>query len=343
MTSVEHAFWLGAGTLGPAEPAPGVRRLELDRSGRPTLGPFVPVGENPTFLADLPDGRMIVAHELPEGRISLVEPETGRVLSSAATHGADPCHLAVLPASGPQSAAVFVANYTGGILTVHRIDGDQVGEPTLEVRYRGGGPDLDRQASPHPHQAVIDESGELLFVPDLGTDAIHVHRIADLLAGDAAHTDLTLPAGTGPRHLVQRGGVLVVAGELDLSVSVIDLASGEVIDSMPVTSAAVPGEAGPSAIRLTNSGYVIVANRNPNTLVVFGLGEDGHLSAVGEFHSGGVHPRDMELTGDGRYLVVANQWSDHLTIFELDPVLGGLRRVAGIDTPSPECLLRIAD
>lgn len=339
MNATEYTFWLGAGTLGPGEPAPGIRRLDLDRDGNPTLGEFIDVGENPTFIVTLPNERLVVASELPEGRVSLVDAASGEVLGSAATRGADPCHLAALP--GPDGAIVFVANYSSGTLTVHRVSSDRIDEPTLTVQYEGNGPDPERQASAHPHQAVISADQELLFVPDLGMDVIHVHRLADLLVGDAGHRDLRLPAGTGPRHLVQVGDLLVTTGELNLTVLAVRLSDGEVLSALPVSETeGINPDSGPSAIRLSRSGHVIVANRNQNALAVLRLERDGRLTLAGESHAGGVHPRDIQFTDDERYLIVANQWSDHLTIFEFDPIGEEFFRVTGIDTPSPQCLTR---
>lgn len=330
-----YAFWLGAGTAGPGEPAPGIRRLELSRDGQPSLGPFLAAGDNPTFVATLPGDLLSAVNETAAGQISLVSPVSQSAVSSAPTLAADPCHVCVHVAGG--STTLFVANYSGGTLTVHPVSDAQVGEPTLSVLYGDG------SVSPHPHQAVIDRDRGLLYVPDLGLDAVHIHRLADLLSGNPEYRDLELPAGTGPRHLVVDGDVILVVGELSRTITAVDLATGAVLAASPST--ANPGDAdepGPSALRLTRFGHIVVANRGPNTLAVLSWdAPKRRLALLGETHCGGVHPRDLEFTDDERYLVVAHQWSDHLTVFELDPVSGALSRVGGIDTPSPECVARI--
>ncbi len=335
-----HAFWLGASTLGPGSTTDGVRGLTVDAEGQVTLGPPNRVGENPMFLAALPGERAAIVHELPAGQVSLWSTAGGEftaVGDQAPTSAADPCHVA----ASPDGSLVFVANYSGGTLTVHPVSPDGVGAAAVTVAYPGRGPRDDRQLSAHPHQAVVDAARGLLYVPDLGLDRVHVHRLADLRAGDTSHRDLELPAGSGPRHIVISGDYLLVACELDRTVVAVEVASGRIDASSPAT--AFPGpddDPGTAAVRLTTSGYVIVGNRGPGTIGVLRWNPDLlELVLLGEYPCGGTHPRDLELTADERFVVVANQWSDDLAVLELDAD-GVLHTRSITTTPSPACVLR---
>jgi 6-phosphogluconolactonase (cycloisomerase 2 family) len=58
-----------------------------------------------------------------------------------------------------------------------------------------------RQRDPHPHQAVIDPTGEFMLVADLGADVVHVFRIGPGSQRFQGVVDIALPPGSGPRHL----------------------------------------------------------------------------------------------------------------------------------------------
>ncbi len=61
------------------------------------------------------------------------------------------------------------------------------------------GPNTARQDAPHPHQALLDNSGRWFAVNDLGTDTILVIDSADDSFDVVNHVRVPL-AGCGPRH-----------------------------------------------------------------------------------------------------------------------------------------------
>jgi 6-phosphogluconolactonase (cycloisomerase 2 family) len=84
----------------------------------------------------------------------------------------------------------------------------------------------DRQAAPHPHQVILDPSGEHLFVPDLGADAIHIFSVAknSSLKLTRQMPSEKMKPGTGPRHIAFVPGTagnfrLYLVGELDGTVA----------------------------------------------------------------------------------------------------------------------------
>ncbi|KAK7754147.1 hypothetical protein SLS62_003993 [Diatrype stigma] len=64
------------------------------------------------------------------------------------------------------------------------------------------GPDPVRQEAPHPHDAIVDPTGQYLLVPDLGADLVRVFKL-DRRGRAATRTPLppvVASPGSGPRH-----------------------------------------------------------------------------------------------------------------------------------------------
>lgn len=293
------------------------------------------------FASFVHPSSVVVSHEVSAGQLSLCRVEGDRIipLAGGLTGGDDPTHIAVVHST--PGTVVLAANYTSGSLSMNVLKDDLLGPtPELIISYIGSGPVAGRQDSSHPHQVVVDSLSGSVLVPDLGADSIHVHRMTDLAAGKPIHRDLQLPPGCGPRHLVITDGIVIVACELDNTVRTIDLDSGTQLDCAPASKSLSEGICYPSAIRLTRDGQVLVANRGPDTLGVLAFdGASGTLRYVAEYPCGGEHPRDFELTGDERHVVVANLSGNRVSILERDSS-GQIQLTSNLPIPSPTCTVR---
>ncbi|MET4157448.1 beta-propeller fold lactonase family protein [Agromyces sp. PvR057] len=337
-------FWVGASTVGAlGSPARGIRPLDVATDGTTTLGDPVEVGENPMFLAVSPSGVLGIVHELTAGLVSTwtIDGDTVRPFGGVGgTGSADPCHIA-FDASG---AWAFAANYSGGRVTAHRMVPDAAADAELFTEFSGTGPDTSRQESSHPHQVVLDEARARLLVPDLGSDRIRIVGLDGLpgaLHGADETPDIVMHAGAGPRHLVVLGDVAIVANELDRTASVVDLVEGRELASFPVDERVAPRGLGLSAIRATRAGTVLVGDRDADALVALRFDADARtLERVASVPTGGRHPRDLHVTRDERFALVADQASDSIAVVELEAGVP-TRVVSTIATPAPGCLARL--
>ncbi|WP_350349327.1 beta-propeller fold lactonase family protein [Agromyces sp. G08B096] len=333
-------FWIGASTVGAlGSPARGIRPLDVAADGSAALGEPVDVGVNPMFLARRAEGAAAIVHELAEGLVSMWRIDEGGVSPVAGptpTGAADPCHVAF----SADGEFVVTANYSGGRVTAHRAaDGRLVSS----IAFAGSGPRADRQESPHPHQVTVDAARDRLLVPDLGADRVRVVRIsADGTLSHDTGEDIALHAGAGPRHLAISGDLAVVANELDRTASVIDLSSDVEGATVPFGPEVEARGFGASAIRITRAGIVVIGDRDLDGVQTLRLDASARtLRHLGSLATGGVHPRDLELTADERFVVVADQGSDSVAVVELGASGAPVRVAATAATPAPACVLRL--
>ncbi|WP_448810769.1 lactonase family protein [Agromyces bauzanensis] len=344
METTTTRFWVGASTLGElGSPARGIRPLDVAADGTAALGDPVDVGPNPMYLAVSAATRVLgIVHELADGLVSTWTLDGDAVTPFGpvgATGAGDPCNLAF----DESGSWIFAANYSGGRLTAHPVAPDAATDAVFTIAFEGSGPNSERQASPHPHQAVIDAARDRLLVPDLGSDRIRVLGLADLPARLTHHDadDIAMHAGAGPRHLVIAGDIAIVASELDRTASVVDLVEGREFAWVPVDSTVAARGLGVSAIRLTRSGTVLVGDRDADALVALRYDPDARtLEHVASVTTGGRHPRDLHVTHDERFALVADQASDSIAIVAIEHGVP-TEVVETLSTPAPACLARL--
>jgi len=106
-------------------------------------------------------------------------------------------------------------------------DGGKLTEKqTIKLKLKDGHSDQantnsERQDTAHPHQVVVDPTGEFLLSPDLGNDLIHVFSIST--KGDITEKQpIKVSSGAGPRHVIfdRSGKILYCIEELANTVQV---------------------------------------------------------------------------------------------------------------------------
>lgn len=300
-----------------------------------------PAATNPTYLAVSADGRILyVAVEVAEGGAIAAYRRDGDGLSPLGTPrltgGTRSCHVSVHP-----DGYVLSADYGDGSLAVHPIGGDgELTERTDLVQLTGSGPDPARQEAPHAHMIMPTPDGKHVIAIDLGTDSIYRYTLdgGRLRSDTVAHVH----PGAGPRHLAfhPTQPYAYIANELDSTVSVLDLDEFSVKSHVASSPADGDGPSQPSAIRVSPDGrFCYVANRGVDTVAVLPIAVDGAtLQLDTTVPCGGEHPRDMTLHGD--HLYSANQFSNTVSQFRVDPATGVPSPIGeAVPTPAPSCLV----
>lgn len=234
----------------------------------------------------------------------------------------------------PGLSTVFVANYGGGQVAAIPVGPDGRLSAALSVRTdTGSGPDR-RQKGPHAHGVTLDPSGAFLLVPDLGADRIFVYAIDKTTRRltPAAVPATILPPGSGPRHLVfsPDGRFVFVVTELsgELFSYRWDAVAGRLT---PIAHVALdaPGYAGKKSgaeVAVSRDGrFAYASNRGEHMLQVYTVDHDtGGLTLLQSIDCGGEVPWSFTFAPDGRWLLVANQASNRVSVFRADPATGRL-------------------
>ena len=298
--------------------------------------------DNPSYLTLSDDSRRIYAvSEMHDDEAAVValtfDPASGgfEVIDSRKTRGADPCYVAT------NGKIVVTANY-GGSMSVFPITADGgVGE--MSDFYEGsiGGPDSMRQCVPHVHCTEFAPDGRHLYVSDFSADRLLVFAVTDD-GVEQLKTCVDVAADNGPRHIVfdRSGKHAYVIGELSGLVTVLDV-DGAGMSVRQVVDAD-PGDARSAAdLHLSPDGRFLYASvRQPSDCItIYSVdGTTGELTETGRQKTG-LHPRNFNITPNGKYLLCACRDSDRIDVYRIDTATGMLTDIGRpIMLPRPVCV-----
>lgn len=268
-----------------------------------------------------------------------------------------PCHCQV----DGTGRFLLVSCYGGGAIHLFSLLQDGRIESECEVhQHFGCSLDSKRQAQPHPHSVNLDPANRFILVPDLGADRIFVYE----LDGDAGklvprpERAVRLAPGSGPRHLAFDPQVrfAYVINELNCTVTAYnyDSSTGALneIQTRDLMPSGFKGFRSGAEILMHPSGRFLYATTRshdskgipelPGKDLIVWCAVDrelGTLGAPASISSGGRIPRSITFDSSGELLYVANQGSNTIFTFRVDPGTGEpVSAEMVIDTPVPVCL-----
>ncbi|CAK6715636.1 3-carboxymuconate cyclase [Vibrio harveyi] len=337
-------FYVGTYTDSPSQ-SQGIACVSLDiATGALTLtNELVPEAvktvRNPSYLALKGEGLYTFNEvERLEGAELIFAEKTDSY--ALPIEGDYPCHIDI------KASLLAVANYGSGNVSVYQLY--EQGKPLksiAELYVEGSGPNADRQASPHAHQATFLNHSEQLAVVDLGTDSVHFYdykkdgeTVKFLLSQSIA-----MPPGSGPRHLVfdSDESVAYVVCELSETLAVLHKQRGQwnLAQQVKLLTDEENKEAA-SAIRLSaDERFVYVSCRAQNLISTFDVTSDIPVQ-IAASDCGGAFPRDFVLSRDGQWMLVANQHSHNVASFHRNPETGVITPTGySCDIGAPVCLV----
>lgn len=241
---------------------------------------------------------------------------------------------------------VFASNYNNGFVQIFKIMSN--GDLSLadEIHNSGHGV-LPQQNTSHLHYAQLTPDGRLCMT-DLGTDEILVFNLAsDGHVLQKSTTFHTRP-GFGPKKITftNNGEYAYVLGELANQVILLKYHPKRCIFDQIQSISTLPGnwigENGCGAMYLSkDQKYLYVSNRGHNSVSVFSVDETNYqLKTIQNIPSGGDFPREFCLDQSEKYMIVGNQKSDSIAIYQRDFKTGRLTLLSiNHDVPEPVCII----
>jgi 6-phosphogluconolactonase len=333
-----YTFYVGTYTSGKSE---GIYKFEMDSIGNLTNTGLVAKTENPSFLTVTVDDKYLLAvNENEEGTMESfkIKEDTLISINRTSTDGIHPCFIIT-----NVNNMILAANYSSGNVALSKLNDKGEILPLLDLQQHEGSDTTDRQEGPHAHSAWF-KNDEVISV-DLGTNELWFSKIVNDKFEFGEQKTLKMAGGAGPRHLAfhPEQDWIYVMNELTGTVS--QVVKSDSTYSIASTVSSLPENAqekNQSAdIHVSSDGkFLYASNRGPNTIAIFSIDqENGELTSVGFESTKGDWPRNFALTPDDKYLLVANERSDNIVVFERNIETGLLKFVTESEAFSPTCIL----
>ena len=300
---------------------------------------------NPSYLTISDDNRFVYAVSELKGDESAVHAYAFnkvdgslKHLNSKPTVGGGPCFVTT------DGKKVVTANYYGGSVSTFpvRYDGSL---DSISGLYLGEatGTHPKRQQKPHVHCVQFTPDSNYILATDFSSDRILKYAVNAKDDKLFPSTDtIQITPSSGPRHLTfsPDGNYIYVINELSGKVTAFSYTDGRLKEIQSITADTL--HAGGSAdIHLSPDGkYLYASNRlEGDGIAIFEVNpESGTLAKVG-YQLTGIHPRNFNITPNGKYLLVACRDSHAIQIFERD-MQSGLLIPTGkeIELNKPVCI-----
>ncbi|MBO7417462.1 MAG: lactonase family protein [Bacteroidaceae bacterium] len=302
--------------------------------------------DNPSYLTLSANQQvMYVVSEKSDETASVAafkfDKENGKaeLINRQPTYGEDPCYVAT------NGKIVTTANYSGGSMSILPLRYDGGLEP-VDTVFCGniGGPDMSRQDAPHVHCTVFSPDGKQLLATDFSADRILQFDVeADPTKPHLLMENTPIDNNSGPRHIIfsPDGRFVYIISELSEAVTVCSYNEGkmQVIQTIETHPQA---DRHAADIHLSPDGKFLYASvRNiDDGLAIFEVNQQtGMLKKVG-YQPTGKHPRNFNITPNGKYVLVADMNDNKIEIFERNMQTGLLTNThRDINLSMPVCIV----
>lgn len=308
--------------------------------------------KNPSFLRLSSDKKKLYAVEETDGK------ENSKVLSftfnekegelsllnEQLSHGAAPCHLEIIP----NDSALLASNYVGGNLSLFPLSSNgSIEKASQIIAYNGSSIDPDRQLTSHVHSSVLSPDHKYLFVCNLGTDIIYRYEVdlkkSEIYLDEDSEKQFKVKPGSGPRHLVfsKSSKYAFLSMELTGEVCFYSYENGELIllQTEKLCDEDFQGKNSAAEVKLSfDDRFLYVSNRgDANEITIFEIDQlSGKLMFVQRKSTKGESPRHFIIDPSGKFLLVCNQNSGNLVVFNRDTQSGKLhylKEITGLTSP----------
>lgn len=306
---------------------------------------------NPSFLALSHDKQFLLAvnetNENGTGAVEsyLISGDSLSFINRSESGGGHPCFVSV-----NSDGYVLVANYTGGNVGLLKISETGTLSPLLDVQQHVGKGSTPRQDAPHAHSAWFIPHQKGVISVDLGTNKLlfsYIDTVSQRFWSPNPNKYQMAP-GDGPRHLAFHPAHdwVYVINELSCTVTQLQKTEQNSYKKVMSVSTLPEGYKQPNTcadIHISSDGrFLYASNRGHNSLAIYEINDDdGTLKRLAFQSTRGDGPRNFTLTPDENYIIVANQQSNNLVLFQRDKETGLLTYILEVTAPNPVCILFI--
>jgi 6-phosphogluconolactonase len=283
----------------------------------------------------------------PTGEVASFRVANGKIQPLSAQNSAakGTCYVAM----DHTGRTAISADYGGGAAASFQITDGKLSPAVWSEHYTQHGPNKDRQEAAHAHFVSFSPDNRFTYINDLGGDCIHIYSLNAATAQlKTAGIYKTVKPGSGPRtlHFHPNGVTAYCMNELTSDIDVLhwNKADGSLtfvtrVELNPDRSK--PTSTGCDTVITKDGRNVYFANRGDDFIYAFKADvKTGALTPIGKTPSGGKVPRNFVLDPTERWMVVANQNSDQLSVFARNPQTGALAAEGkSYACPAPMCIL----
>ncbi|WP_339839176.1 lactonase family protein [uncultured Flavobacterium sp.] len=332
----KQSFLVGTYTENNSQ---GINYIDFDvKTNKISVNAVIYDVKNPSFVISNKAKTVVIAvEEFPSksgGKVTSfafdATTKNFQKINSVDTFGDDPCYVSL----SPNEKFIVVGNYSSGNYTVFPMDENgKIGEKVLLIQHEGKSVNRDRQRGPHVHSVVFHPTENKLFFTDLGNDTVEIvpfnQNNTSLVETENAFAYHTIP-GKGPRHIVfdKTGNYMFITFELTNEVGIAKYENNKLELLQTILLTDIPTLNGSAAeVRLSEDGNFLYASVRgmDNVLVVLQKQKEGSWKEI-QTVSTGLVPRNFILTNNDQKILVANQDSNSIWIFDRDTKTGLLTK-----------------
>lgn len=245
-------------------------------------------------------------------------------------NGGGLCHLSYQP----KTQVLYCSFYETGHIAAVKVKDYHFSNILSFIKMKGE----DEKEVTRAHCSELEPAGSGVLVTNISLDRIYIYESLDgALVPNPYCEYIQLPKGIGPRHMKFHPllNFLYLITEYSNEIYVFLYEKTEscpkltILQTISTTDVEGTKESFASSLDISEDGrFLYAANRGANTISVYDIGTDGLLTKIQETSCGGDWPRHIALTKDDYGLMVCNQYSDEVVIFEVDENNGMLNDIA---------------
>jgi 6-phosphogluconolactonase len=282
----------------------------------------------------------------PTGEVASFSQNGGKLqqLSAQNSAGKGTCHVA-LDHTGHM---LLSADYGGGSAASFVVTDGKLSPAVWTERNTVHGPNADRQEGAHAHFCSFSPDNRFAYINDLGGDLIHIYSV-DVTTAQLTRAGAYLTApGSGPRtlHFHPNGHIAYCMNEIVSTVDVLEWHKADgsltLLTRINLLPADYHGPTRGCDTVITRDGrFVYFANRDNDFLYSFKCDpKTGALTPMVRSNCGGKIPRNLTLDPTERWMLVANQNSNRVSVFARNPETGTLANEGkSFAAAAPMCIL----